>query len=97
MNNKCEYLHELITTLSGKVVPYKLQKLSDDSNIRINQMRNLFFETLKFLQQHGAFINTIFPEYLLDFNSYRKYVKNDPNTYRLLTHNGKANKASSKP
>lgn len=86
--NKGEYLQEFISILSGKKdIPGKITKPSNDYNQQVIQQRQMYLSILKFLQEHGASLNTIFPEYLLDFNSYKKYMKLDPNSNKILPPN----------
>lgn len=88
IENKNELLHELILNLSGrKEIPGKMSKPSSDFNQRILQQRQSFYDTLKYLQENGAYINTIFPEYLLEYSCYKKYLKLDPTSSKLLPNN----------
>ena len=62
-------------------------KFNDDELNNILQLKRVFSEIVKFLQQHGCLLNTVFPEYLLDSNCYIKFLKQDSNTNKLLKDN----------
>ena len=85
-------LFEIIYNLTGKTPPGKIVKFDDDLSKKATQLRQQYFEVIKFLQEQGAYLNTVFPEYLLDYTFFKKYLMNDPNTARILEPNWDKNK-----
>ena len=81
-NGKVIYI--LIKNLIGKEPPGKIINLENDLNLRAAQIREQYYQLIKFLQECGASLNTVFPEYLLDFNLYKKYISLDPNRTGIL-------------
>ena len=92
-NAKAIYI--MIKNLIGKEPPGKIIILENDPNKRVLQIREQYSQLIRFLQECGAMLNTIFPEYLLDFNSYKKYVSLDTNHLKVL--DTKWDKAKSLP
>jgi len=74
-NGKVIYI--LIKNLIGKEPPGKISNLENDINKRALQVRDQYYQLIRFLQECGASLNTVFPEYLLDFNLYKKYISLD--------------------
>lgn len=85
-------LYEIIHNLTGKFPPGKIAKFEDDLSKKASQLRQQYFDLIYFLQQQGAYLNTVFPEYLLDFTFFKKYLMNDPNTAKILEPNWDKNK-----
>ena len=81
-NGKVIYM--LIKNLIGKEPPGKILTLDPDINKRVLQIREQYCQLIRFLQECGAMLNTVFPEYLLDFNSYKKYISLDQNRLKVL-------------
>jgi hypothetical protein len=89
-----DIIYEFITNLCGKVPPGKIAKLETDK--RPQQLRQQYYELLKFLMNNGAYVSTIFPEYLLAFNDFKKYCEKDGVTDKILEQNWeKSNRLSS--
>ena len=81
-NGKVIYI--LIKNLIGKEPPGKITTLENDLNLRALQLREQYCQLIRFLQECGACLNTVFPEYLLDFNLYKKYIALDQNRAGIL-------------
>ena len=81
-NGKVIYI--LIKNLIGKEPPGKIAVLENDINKRALQIREQYCQLIRFLQECGASLNTVFPEYLLDLNMYKKYISLDPNRAKVL-------------
>ena len=81
-NGKVIYI--LIKNLIGKEPPGKITNLEADLNLRAQQLREQYCQLIRFLQECGASLNTVFPEYLLDFNLYKKYISLDTNRQGIL-------------
>ena len=58
--------------------------METDLNLRALQLREQYCQLIRFLQECGASLNTVFPEYLLDFNLYKKYISLDQNRALIL-------------
>ncbi len=85
-------LYEIIHNLTGKYPPGRIIKLEEDLSKRASQLRQQYFDLIKHLQEQGAYLNTVFPEYLLEYNYFKKYLMNDPNTAKILEPNWDKNK-----
>ena len=81
-NGKVIYI--LIKNLIGKEPPGKIVNLENDLNKRALQIREQYCSLIRFLQECGASLNTVFPEYLLDLNLYKKYISLDENRAKVL-------------
>ena len=81
-NGKVIYI--LIKNLIGKEPPGKIAVLENDINKRALQIREQYCQLIRFLQECGASLNTVFPEYLLDLNLYKKYISLDENRAKVL-------------
>ena len=81
-NGKIIYI--LIKNLIGKEPPGKIVNLDNDLNQRALQIREQYCQLIRFLQECGASLNTVFPEYLLDLNLYKKYISLDKNRMKVL-------------
>ena len=81
-NGKVIYI--LIKNLIGKEPPGKITILESDLNKRAFQVREQYCQLIRFLQECGAMLNTVFPEYLMDFNLYKKYISLDKNRLQVL-------------
>ena len=81
-NGKVIYI--LIKNLIGKEPPGKIINLEQDLNLRALQLREQYCQLIRFLQECGASLNTVFPEYLLDFNLYKKYISLDQTRAGIL-------------
>jgi len=92
MKNHGEILFDFIFLYTGKAIPFKLASLDDDYGKSVIQIRNQYLELIKSLQSEGALLNTIFPEYLMEFKHYYKYLSLDKDTGRLLQSNWQTNK-----
>ena len=92
-NGKVIYI--LIKNLIGKEPPGKIGELEFDLTRRAIQIREQYCQLLRFLQELGASLNTVFPEYLLDFNLYKRYIAYDPNRQRVLAPNWEKSSALS--
>ena len=58
--------------------------LETDLNKRALQIREQYCQLIRFLQECGASLNTVFPEYLLDLNLYKRYISLDENRAKVL-------------
>ena len=92
-NGKIIYI--LIKNLIGKEPPGKITNLEQDLNLRALQLREQYCQLIRFLQECGAMLNTVFPEYLLDFNLYKRYIALDKN--RAIILDSKWDKSKSLP
>ena len=81
-NGKIIYI--LIKNLIGKEPPGKIINLEHNLNQRALQLREQYCQLIRFLQECGASLNTVFPEYLLDFNLYKRYISLDKNREIIL-------------
>jgi len=86
-NGGDDVIYYLIYTLTGKPFPPKLQKVDEDFNKAVQQIKAQYDTLIRFLQGEGAFLNTVFPEYLMEFSKYKKFMETDPNTAKLLSTN----------
>jgi len=87
-----ETLYDFICIYTGKTIPFKTLQTEEDYSQRINNIRNQFQEIIRNLQMEGALLNTVVPEFLMDFKHYYKYIQNHPETDRLLQTNWQSNK-----
>lgn len=92
-NGKVIYI--LIKNLIGKEPPGKIVELEYDLSRRAIQIREQYCQLLRFLQECGACLNTVFPEYLLDFNLYKRYIASDQSRQRTLAPNWEKSSALS--
>ena len=92
-NGKIIYI--LIKNLTGREPPGKIINLEQDLNQRALQLREQYCQLITFLQECGASLNTVFPEYLLDFNLYKRYISLDKN--RAIILDSKWDKSKSLP
>ena len=81
-NGKVIYI--LIKNLIGKEPPDKIITLEQDLNKRALQIREQYCKLIRFLQECGACLNTVFPEYLLDLNLYKRYISLDQSRAKVL-------------
>ena len=81
-NGKVIYI--LVKNLIGKEPPDKIINLESDLNKRALQIREQYCKLIRFLQECGACLNTVFPEYLLDLNLYKRYISLDPSRAKVL-------------
>ena len=65
---------ELIELLSGKPVPGKVAKFSGNRTEAADQLLGLFDQMLVFLKGHGALLNAIKPEMLLEFEDFKRVL-----------------------
>ena len=77
-------IYILIKNLIGKEPPGKIAVLEQDLGKRALQIREQYCQLIRFLQECGASLNTVFPEYLMDFNMYKKYISLDENRIKVL-------------
>lgn len=78
-------LFDLITFFTGKEPPGRVDKIDEsDSGKKANQIRTQFYEVIKFLQLNGGYLNTVFPEYLMDYSMFVKYVSNDQSRLKIM-------------
>ena len=92
MKDHGDLLFDFIQIYTGKAYPFKINVLEDDYGRSVLQIRNQYLELIKALQSDGAFLNTVIPEYLMEFKHYYKYIFSDKNTERLLQTNWQQNK-----
>ena len=81
-NGKVIYI--LVKNLIGKEPPDKIVNLEQDLNKRALQVREQYCKLIRFLQECGACLNTVFPEYLLDLNLYKRYISLDQSRAKVL-------------
>ena len=77
-------IYILIKNLIGKEPPDKIVNLEQDLNKRALQIREQYCKLIRFLQECGACLNTVFPEYLLDLNLYKRYISLDQSRAKVL-------------
>ena len=77
-------IYILIKNLIGKEPPGKIAILEADLGKRALQIREQYCQLIRFLQECGASLNTVFPEYLMDLNMYKKYISLDENRLKVL-------------
>ena len=92
-NGKVIYI--LIKNLIGKEPPDKIVTLESDLNKRALQIREQYCKLIRFLQECGACLNTVFPEYLLDLNLYKRYISLDASRAKVLDPKWEKSKALS--
>ena len=81
-NGKVIYI--LVKNLIGKEPPDKIVNLEQDLNKRALQVREQYCKLIRFLQECGACLNTVFPEYLLDLKLYKRYISLDQSRAKVL-------------
>jgi hypothetical protein len=83
-----EAVYEIIYNLSGKHAPGGKGPKIDENNKEkmVSQLRKNYEDLIIYLQQQGCFLNTVFPEFLLDFSQYYRYIAFEDvvNSNRLL-------------
>jgi len=67
-------LVELVEALSGKPVPGKVGKLSPNKKDAAGQLLGLFDSILAFLKSHGALLNAVKPEMLLEHEDFTRVL-----------------------
>ena len=77
-------IYILIKNLIGKEPPGKIVTLENDISQRALQVREQYCQLIRFLQECGASLNTVFPEYLMELNLYKKYISLDKNRIKVL-------------
>ena len=77
-------IYILIKNLIGKEPPGRIVNLEMDLNQRALQVRDQYCQLIRFLQECGACLNTVFPEYLLDLNLFKRYIALDKNREKIL-------------
>jgi len=81
INNNGSQIYDLILYLSGKKAPGNLKNQNNTSTNKRDFLKNLltqYEELINFLKINGAHLNTVRPEYLLSFNDYNKFLKQNP-------------------
>ena len=86
-------IYILIKNLTGREPPGKIINLENDLNQRALQVREQYCQLIRFLQECGASLNTVYPEYLLDFNLYKRYIALDENRAIILDSKWEKSKA----
>lgn len=81
--NENNYIVEFIKIIGGVNPKLFSEKISDEG--RELKVRQQFSELLKFLQEYGASLNTVFPEYLLEISLFKRYISNDTYTKKILS------------
>lgn len=76
LKNNGDTLYSFIYNMSNKFPPGKLQK-TEDMNLRVLNLKKQFADVISYLQQQGALLNTVLPDYLLDFTNFKKLVNNN--------------------
>jgi hypothetical protein len=61
-----QVLTGIVELLTGKSIPDKLKSMSTDKGRAAEQLVQHYQAVLLFLQRHGALINCVQPEHLLD-------------------------------
>ena len=86
MKDNGEILFDIIYVLTGKNAPRLSKSDFDNKDNVIKNLRKMYDELIKHLQMEGAFLNTIYPEYLLDWPQYQRFINVDDldNSKRLL-------------
>ena len=70
---------EIIELLSGKSVPGKVAKFSSNRTEAAEQLLGLFDSMLVFLKAHGALLNAVKPEMLLEFEDFKRVLDSRAN------------------
>ena len=68
-------LHELLELLSGKKVPGRVNTFSGTRSAVAEQLLGQYAAVLAFLKQHGALMNAVKPEALMDADSLRALLR----------------------
>ena len=84
VKDNAKVIYILIKNLIGKEPPGKITILETDLNKKALQIREQYCQLIRFLQECGAMLNTVFPEYLMDFNNYKRYISLDTNRLKVL-------------
>lgn len=83
MENQCELIYEFVKQLSGNHnLTRKVEIIEDDK--KPLYIRNQFNELIKYLQEHGASLNNVFAEYLLEKHSFAKLLTIDSYSKSVL-------------
>ena len=70
------FIYAFIKNLIGKEPPGKItEELSSDPIERAKQIREQYCKLLRFLQECGASLNTVFPEYLMGYENCRRFIR----------------------
>ena len=72
ISTKGRQMSELIEVLSGKTVPGKVSKFSYNKKEAANQLCGQYEKLLTFLKGHGALLNPVKPEFLLDLEDFKR-------------------------
>lgn len=83
IKNNAEILYEFIFNLSNKMPPGKLPK-NEDTSKRAFGLKQQFISVITYLQSQGAYLNTVLPDYLLDFNNFKKVVRYNEHYIKVL-------------
>ncbi|KXZ50888.1 hypothetical protein GPECTOR_14g137 [Gonium pectorale] len=73
-------LVEVVEMLSGKSIPNKIFKLSNNRKDAVKQLLQQYDAVLVFLKSHGCLLNAVKPEMLLDFEDFCR-VMNERSTH----------------
>jgi len=92
MQGNGDILFIMLKNFLGTKPPGKVEKFDEDPVRRAVQLRTQYLEVIKFLQERKAFLNTVFPEYLLDYGSFIKYINQDQNRLKIMEQNWMKNK-----
>ena len=92
MQGNGDILFTLLKNFLGTKPPGKVEKFEEDPTRKSVQLRNQYLEVIKFLQERKAFLNTVFPEYMLDYSSFIKYINQDQNRLKIMEQNWMKNK-----
>lgn len=86
LKNKGIKLIELIQNISGLNLDIKDtdEKLDEKSYNSCLYLKNTFNYIINYLKKAGANLNTVLPEYLLDKNTFKIYIKRDEYTKSVL-------------
>jgi hypothetical protein len=98
MKENGELIFELIYILTGKTPPRIPKSEMENKDNIVKNLRKQYEELIRNLQTEGAFLNTIYPEYLLDWPQFFKYINYDDaaNSFKLLAPDWQNKKGSLK-
>ena len=81
INENGQQIYDLILYLSGKKAPGNIKNQPNLVNNKKDMLKSLvtqYEELINFLKVNGAHLNTVRPEYLLSYNDYMKFLKQNP-------------------
>ena len=71
ISSRGRLLNDLIELLAGKKLPGKVKTFNSNKAIAVEQLLGQYASVLAFLKQHGALVNLVKPEALMDADNLR--------------------------